>query len=151
MLGAKDSRFLLFAFVHVTVNQRSLTYILVILNLQHSIYICYNSKLIVPVVYFAEPDKSSLWAVWQSNMHRKLDFCPRHLTVLIYILWLNNVYIVNFYTALHSGHFTIVTWYKCTMYTVQEQAHFLLYVQLNLAKKLVFIDICSQRLIIKYV
>ena len=29
-----------------------------------TVYIYQDSKLLVPVVYFAEPDKTSLWAVW---------------------------------------------------------------------------------------
>ena len=33
--------------------------------------------LLAPVVYFAEPVKTSLWLFGQSNMHSTLDFCPR--------------------------------------------------------------------------
>ena len=33
------------------------------LKLQYK-YIYQDSKLLAPVVYFAKPDKTSLWAVW---------------------------------------------------------------------------------------
>ena len=31
-------------------------------------YIYQNSKLLVPVVYFADPVKTSLWAVWAEQL-----------------------------------------------------------------------------------
>ena len=36
-----------------------------------------DSKLLAPVVYFAEPVKTSLWTVRDEHMHSTLDFCPK--------------------------------------------------------------------------
>ena len=40
-------------------------------------YTYYNSNLLAPAVYFAEPVKASFGPFGQSNMHSTLDFCPR--------------------------------------------------------------------------
>ena len=43
-----------------------------------TVYIYQDSKLLVPVVYFAEPVKNRVGAPFgPSNMHSTLDFCPK--------------------------------------------------------------------------
>ena len=37
----------------------------------------WDSKLLGPVVCFADLVQTSLWAVWADKMHTTLNFCPR--------------------------------------------------------------------------
>ena len=40
-------------------------------------YIYYDSKLLAPVVYFVEPVKTSLWAVWAEYHGQYIGFLPQ--------------------------------------------------------------------------
>ena len=40
-------------------------------------YICWNSKLLTSVVYFAKPLKTNLWAVWAEHHAQYIRFLPQ--------------------------------------------------------------------------
>ena len=42
-----------------------------------NIYIYWDSKLLATVVYFAKPDKTSLWAVWAEQHAQNTWFLPK--------------------------------------------------------------------------
>ena len=41
-----------------------------------TVYILGHSNLLVSVVYFAQPDKTSLWAVWAEQHAQDTSFLP---------------------------------------------------------------------------